>query len=475
MFWGFLASCSQSDPVPDPGLRSEVVVATRNSPTTYYFDRDGQEAGLEYDLALAFAEAHGWNLQLVVMDEIGEILDAVASGEVDFAAAGLSKTVERQGKFLTGPGYQLVEERVVCGSGVEEVADLESARIRIIGDSSYQETLKTLKEEYPGLRWRTTNAQSTEQLLARVAQGKLQCTVADANILALERRLLPRLKSPFAIGVQAELAWFVSPQAKDLTALMEPWFAEMAESQRLDAILNKYYSEESPFSAYDIQLFRERVQTRLPLYEALFRQAEEETGLDWTLLAAVGYQESQWLPDAVSPTGVVGLMMLTKAAASDLEVADRSDPAASIEGGARYLRRQLGGIPRFIRGENRLRMGLAAYNVGFGHLQDARMLAVELGHNPNSWPGVASVLPLLSQPRYYQQLRYGYARGGEPVVYVKRVRSFHRLLQQIVAERPPEPELPAEGAEEELGPPTAGPASDETAKLGSDHPTAQAS
>ncbi len=447
---GVLAACPWGGEPSVSGVRNEVVVATRNAPTTYYFDRDDQAAGFEYDLALAFAEANGWNLRLVVKHEIGEILEAVASGEVDFAAAGLSKTAERQDDFLVGPTYQTVEERVVCGPGarVKEVADLQQAKLRIIGDSSYQETLQTLKTELPGLRWRTTNALSNEQLLERVSEGELQCTVADSTILALGRRTLPRLKSPFAIGSGVELGWFIAPQAEDLAPLMETWFSEMAESQRLDALLNKYYSAENPFSSYDVQVFRERVDSRLPRYEPTFRRAEEETGLDWTLLAAVGYQESQWQPEAVSPTGVVGLMMLTKAAASDLQIEDRSDPDASILGGARYLRRQLGGIPRFIRGEDRLRMGLASYNVGLGHLQDARRLAVELGHNPNTWPGVESVLPLLSQPRYYQELRYGYARGGEPVIYVKRVRSFHRLLQEIVAQRPPEPEVP-EDAESE--------------------------
>lgn len=435
-----LIACEAPSEGPAEPARTEIVVAIRNAPTTYYIDRDGNPAGLEYDLALAFAEAHGWNLRLAEYDEVGEILDAVASGDVDFAAAGLTKTAERQERFLVGPTYQVVEERVVCAPGTEiqELEDLEDARIRIIDDSSYEETLEAARVDLPGLRWRTTRALSTEQLLSRVAQGRLQCTVADSTIYALDKRVLPQLRSPFALGEGAELGWFVAENSEELLPLMEAWFATMSENHLLEALLDRYYSAESPFSAYDLQVFREHVDNRLPAYEPAFHAAAAETGMDWTLLAAVGYQESHWQPDAVSYTGVVGLMMLTQAAAADMGVADRADPEESIAAGARYLRRLLGAIPVYIRSEDRLNLALAAYNVGLGHLEDARMLAVELGHNPNTWPGVASVLPLLSQERYYRRLRNGYARGSEPVLYVERVDTYRQVLEEMVAQRPAE-------------------------------------
>ncbi len=447
-----LVGCRPSDDGAE-GLRTELVVATRNAPATYYIDRDGQPAGFEYDLAHAFAESQGWNLTLVVRKEIGGIFDAVVADEVDFAAAGLTKTAERLDVYRAGPTYQEVEERVVCGrrSGVKEPEDLAEARIRVVEDSSYIASLQALREQIPGLSWRTSRAESAEQLLEKVHEGDLQCTVVDSTILALGRRLLPGLRSPFAIGESVELGWFLSKRGADLLPRMEAWFAEMVESKRLEALRRKYYSGETPFSAYDRLQFLEHIETRLPAYEPLFRTAAEETGMDWVLLAAVGYQESHWDPEAVSPTGVRGLMMLTEAAARDLEIADRLDSAQSISGGARYLRRQLGGVPIFIREPDRTSMALAAYNVGLGHLIDARSLAVRLGHNPNTWAGVSSVLPLLSQQRYYEELKYGYARGGEPVVYVRRVRKYYDLLQEEIAKRPPEPEAIDGGEDGESG------------------------
>jgi len=413
--------------------RSGLVVATRNSPTTYYEDRSGELAGLEYELVVGFADWMELPLEFVVLDSIGEILEAVDTGTVDIAAAGLTRTAARSAAFITGPDYQQIEERVVCnrGSKIRQLDDLFGKRIRIIADSSYDETLTQLKPEYPGLLWTTTEEQSTEQLLQLVWEGEIDCTVADSNILALDRRYLPELETPFALSSSEGLAWFVAGGSADLTEPLERWFDEINDSGRLDSLLQKYYSHTDEFDYYDTAMFFKRIDSRLPLWEDLFYQAGIDADLDWRLLAAVSYQESHWDPEAISITGVRGLMMLTQETAADLGV-DRLDPLGSIEGGARYLGKLIRRMPSFIEEPDRVWLALAAYNVGYSHLEDARKLAVELGRNPSSWAGVKSVLPLLSQPRYYRGLRHGYARGNEPVVYVERIRNYYDLLAETV-------------------------------------------
>lgn len=185
---------------------------------------------------------------------------------------------------------------------------------------------------------------------------------------------------------------------------------------------------------YDIQRFQYHVQTRLPLYREQFEQAAKQYGVPWTLLAAQAYQESRWDRHAKSPTGVRGLMMLTRNTASSLGIKNRLDPDKSIDGGARYVAYLKKQINQNISKQDRTWFALAAYNVGLGHVRDAQKLAVKLEKNPHSWKELKTVLPLLSNKTYYQNLQYGYARGREPVQYVKRIRAYHALLEHYLRE-----------------------------------------
>ena len=426
-----LAACAPPEPPPPPP-RTTIEVVTRNSPTTLYEGRDGEPAGLEYELVTAFAEAHGLVVEWEVRHGIGEILEAVSAGEVDLAAAGLTRTAARANAFLTGPAYQQIEEMVVCHrrAHVRRIDDLFGKRIRVIADSSYVETLRRLKPSYPGLMWSTTEEESTEQLLQQVADREIDCTVADSNIVALDRRWLPQLRTPFALGDAEQLAWFVSERGADLVEPLEAWFDELSASGRLQELLDRYYGHTRRFDSYDTSVFFRRVESRLTEFEELFQTAEVETGLDWRLLAAVAYQESHWDPGAISETGVRGIMMLTEVTAEELGV-DRLDPADSVLGGARYLSELIERMPTYIGEPDRTWMALAAYNVGYSHLEDARKLAIEVGHNPNTWAGLRRTLPLLSQPKYYRNLEHGYARGNEPVVFVEQIRNYYDLLTEI--------------------------------------------
>ena len=181
---------------------------------------------------------------------------------------------------------------------------------------------------------------------------------------------------------------------------------------------------------WDVQRFQYHIETRLPQYRRQFEDVAQIHGISWMLLAAQSYQESRWNRHAVSPTGVRGLMMLTRSTASSLGIQNRTDPSKSIEGGARYL----AGLKRRISDRSgiheRTWIALAAYNVGMGHVNDAQQLARQLGKNPYSWEDIKTVLPLVSQKKYYTALQHGYARGWEPVQYVQRIRAYQALLKQ---------------------------------------------
>lgn len=168
----------------------------------------------------------------------------------------------------------------------------------------------------------------------------------------------------------------------------------------------------------------------LPRYRRSFEDSARRAGLDWRLLAAVGYQESRWDPAARSPTGVRGLMMLTVDTAEDLGV-DREDPAQSILGAGRLLADIYAALPPRIREPDRTAMALAAYNQGLGHLLDARDVADLRGGNPDRWDDVRAALPLLEQPDWIATTKYGYARGSEAVDFVERVRGYYTTLKAM--------------------------------------------
>lgn len=433
-----LGACERA-PGPKAGslskikARGELVVLTRSAPTTMYPEQD-QRAGPEYDLVRSFADYLGVRVRLEFRETIGEILDEVAEGKADFAAAGLTRTEQREASFLFGPAYRTVQQQLVChraGPVPKEPAELSQARLLIPADSSYEDRLEELKELSPTLAWTTTDELATEQILEKVWRREADCTIADSNVFAVNRRYFPELVVAFPISEAQSLAWVLPKGAGDLQKKMAEWFQSPSTGELLDVVNERYYGHiEEIFDYLDTKTFQAQIKQRLPRYMKYFRKAEQEYGVPWTLLAAVAYQESHWNPQATSPTGVQGMMMLTRPTAQHLGVEDRLNPEHSIMGGARYLARLLQRLPEDIAEPDRTWIALAAYNVGIAHVLDARELARRQGRTPNLWQDIKAVLPLLQQKQHYKTLKHGYARGRETVHYVQAIRDYHDLLVQ---------------------------------------------
>src|SRR3989338_7795186 len=181
----------------------------------------------------------------------------------------------------------------------------------------------------------------------------------------------------------------------------------------------------------DAASFISRRNTVLPRYRHLFEEAARLTGEDWQLLAALAYQESQWDPLATSSTNVRGMMMLTEDTADRMKVKNRLDARESVIAGAKYLVLLKEQMPDRIPEPDRTWLALAAYNQGYGHLEDARILTKRAGLNPDSWADVKKWMPLLTQPDYYGTLKHGYARGGEAVILVESIRGYYDMLKRL--------------------------------------------
>jgi len=411
----------------------KLIVVTRNAPTTYTIDAEGNASGPEHDLAVAFAKNLGVHVEFLIKDTITEVMQAVQNGDADLAAAGLSLTNQRSQAFLFGPSYQQVTQQVVCHHKMKlprKVDDLIGLNLLILKDSSYAERLQELKTRHPGLEWEVTDEWPTDQILEKVWEREIDCTVADSIIFKINRRYFPELIVAFDIQRPESLAWVLSPDALELRDAIEQWLQFFRRSQQLDAVLNRYYQYIPEFDFVNLSTFKRHIQDRYPKYKDLFHQAAQRHGLPPHLLAAVAYQESKWRPRAKSPTGVRGIMMLTLITAHSLGIKNRMDPRESINGGARYLVTLKKQFKETIPEPDRTYMALAAYNVGRGHMHDAQTLARRLNKNPNSWDDLQEVLPLLSRRKYYKTLKYGYARGREPVRYVQRVRDYANILEQ---------------------------------------------
>ena len=441
----FLASCGGSTNgsngaprLDETGLaaiqeRGEMVVLTTPGPTTYALGEDGEPTGYEVDLATAFADELGVGVRFVVFDDLSGVLQGLEDSVGDIAAAGITRTSERGARFAFGPAYKNITENVVTrrgGAQVREPEDLVGIDLAVVAQSSYVETLQGLQADLPELDWRTIEAPSAFALLEAVQEGDLTATVADSNLVAYARLEFPELMTPINLtDDDRSLAWATGLENGELVDSLNTWFARAHDEGLLEDLDELWYGHaREAFDYVDTRRFIARIDERLPQYERWFRQAAEEQDLDWRWLAAQAYQESHWDADAQSPTGVRGMMMLTLPTAGELGIEDRSDPRQSISGGAQYMSNLMGRMPDGVEGEDRLFKAMAAYNIGMGHLYDARRLAERQGLDKNVWPDIRRTLPLLSEPAYYEGLRYGYARGGEPVHYVRNIRRYKALL-----------------------------------------------
>lgn len=410
--------------------QGELVVLTRNSPTTYYEGPEGP-TGLEYDLASLFAERLGVQLRMVVPRNFNEIIPLVASRRFHFAAAGLTVTKDRRKRVRFGPAYQSITAQLVYRSGNGRPMDLNwlNGRLEVIAGSSHVELLRELRQEHPNLSWFEKDRVESEQLLSRVWDRLTDYTIADSNELGINQRFYPELRVAMDLGDPQYLAW-AFPLIEDTSLYNEAidFFLEIRESGKLRQIIDRHYGHIQQLDYVGTRRYMRHIEERLPEYRPLFEAAGEVTEQDWRLLAAMGYQESHWDPAARSPTGVRGIMMLTLNTMRQLGLDNRLDPEQSIMGGARYVRQIKDRLPERITEPDRTWLALAAYNVGLGHLEDARVLTERNGGNPDKWVSVKRFLPLLSEKKWYEQTRYGYARGREPVQYVENIRGYYDIL-----------------------------------------------
>jgi membrane-bound lytic murein transglycosylase F len=396
----------------------------------------GARAEFERELVQLFGEQLHSSVEMITSPQ-DKIDRSLRRNRAHLAAASLRTEVNIHSLHF-GPSYLTVREQVICergGKRPRKIADLADRRLVVISGSAQEIALRELKAQWPSLKWESRPGLSANELLQEVANGTADCAIANELQIADARNYHSNLVTALDIGSPSRLAWAFSRDVDpDLLREAKAFFAHIQQDGTLSRLIDRYYGHRGRLRQSDAAAFLARTEQVLPDYRPLFQEAADLTGADWRLLAALAYQESQWDPLATSYTYVRGMMMLTEDTADRMGVKNRLDPRESVMAGAKYLALLRDQLPDRIPEPDRTWMALAAYNQGYGHLEDARILTMRNGGNPDSWTDVKKWMPLLNRPGYYETLKYGYARGGEAVILVESIRSYYDMLKRLESE-----------------------------------------
>lgn len=409
----------------------QMTILTRNSPHCYYLYRD-EPMGFEYDLAREFADYLGVEFKVKIAENWNQMVAELKKGNAALIAAGITITPQRQKRAAFSNGYMDIQQHIISRrnrSKIKNINDLAGKTVHVQTATAYQERLEELRGQGIDITIELHKDLLTEELIQRVADGQIELTVADSNIARLNQRHYPAAVVASAISELRHLGWAVHPEAHQLQEKINSFFASLRNSGRFDEIYNRYYGDMDDFDYVDLRAFHRRVKSRLSRYSPFIKAAARKHGFDWRLIAAQAYQESHLDPRAKSRSGAKGLMQLLTSTARSLKVTDIYNPVDNINGGVQHLK-VLYDLFDSATGDDRLMIALAAYNVGQGHLQDARNLAVTKKLNPDSWESLSQTLPLLRYRKYYKKAKYGYCRGTEPVIYVKQIMIYYDILKR---------------------------------------------
>jgi len=411
----------------------ELRVISRNGPTTFYEGSEGL-TGFEYTLLQGFAHSLGVKLVIKNDDLLNDVYPKIKSDAFDVISAGVASKFSATEHLRFAAPYMEVTQQLIFNTNQtapQNVTDLIGKNILVLANSAQLKQFHSLQKLVPELKCTEVEGVEMTDLLDMVEQGKADYAVVDSAIYKLYRYSYPHTQLGLNLNESQPVAWaFAETQDNSLYEAAQQYLTSIRHDGTLAQITSRFFDQMVEVSTDDTVRFSQELERRLPYWEEGIKAAADEYGLDWQLVAAIGYQESHWDPKAESVTGVRGFMMLTNNTAKELGVRNREDPAQSINGGAKYIKYLQERLSDKVQGDDRLYMVLAAYNLGLGHLEDARTLTEKKGGNPNRWEDVSQYFPLLAKYQYYSTAKHGYARGWEPVTYVQNVINYQKILER---------------------------------------------
>jgi len=424
MIWRYTTPLAS--PAPE---KQELVVLTHPGALTYDDSDPESIGGFEHDLVELFAKELNVRVRYVLVPP-GEIASRLRAHTAHLAAAWASPLAE--GKGTASPPFHHSRDMIVQHESslpIDHLGDLAGKTLHVIAGSRQAALAENLRTQIPDLNIIELHKITVIELLEKLAQRQIELAIVDSAFYDVALQYAPSLQASLQLGPPRPIAWLFPENASpELAARANEFIQRIQQEPQFARIRDRYFGHIRRLDGEDIARFIEHSRMLLPGLRPLFHAAQAETGIDWRLLAALAYQESQWNPLATSPTGVRGIMMLTEDTADHLGVSNRLDPRESILAGARYLE-QLRQLPPAGTPEpERTWLALSAYNIGPGHFRAALTIGKQLKTDITAWHEMKGILPLLAKPQYYSRLKSGRARGGEAVILVENVRSYYDIL-----------------------------------------------
>ncbi len=424
-----LVACTRLEP---PGSNQPLIVGLPADPVFQQLSppTEGLQ-GFSRDLVGLFAESLDVQVKFVTAPDQPTLLKMLKSGKVHMAAAIPEN--DHHGSVLFSSTLKLTRQLIAQHASslpVDTLEKLAGREVAVRPGAAQVQTLHTLQLSPPPLIIEHSAVDELE-LLEGLARRRFELVATDDLHFSVAANVHPDLNIALELPGKLGYAWAFDKRNEDLRERAQHFIDNVVAAGTLRRLDDRYFGHIRRLNVQDVQTFLEHVRSRLPEFRHAFHDAQEITGIDWRLLAAIAYQESKWDPHATSPTGVRGMMMLTEDTADRLGVANRLDAGQSIRAGAKYLAMLMDDLPPEMKQPDRLWFALAAYNLGMGHLRGARTFADGLKRDPNSWMDMKQVLPLMSRPEYYERLKSGRARGGEAVILVENVRNYFDVLSRL--------------------------------------------
>jgi membrane-bound lytic murein transglycosylase F len=389
-------------------------------------------------------------LEVSVSNDLEINFSDLSEGKVDLIAMNLTVTSERKSEVaFTEPllqtrqvlvqrkpsQWEKMNQKQLEAALIRNQLDLEGKEVYVQAASVYETRLHSLSNEIGGgIDIREVNLES-EQLIQRVALGEIDYTVCDENVGLVNATYYPQLDVATAISFPQYVAWAVHPRSDSLKKIIDLWISDYRMTDKYAILYNKYFNNRHSYRSIHSEYYT-LGSGKISQYDEAIRKESKRIGWDWRLLASVIYQESRFNPEAISWAGAFGLMQLMPVTAKSYGITVDSSPEEQIKAGASFLKWLDDRFKDVIPDQTeRIKFVLASYNIGLGHIQDARRLAERYESDPNVWFGsVDTWLLKKSEPEYYSDLvvRHGFARGIETYNFVRDILYRYEHYKNIV-------------------------------------------